>query len=203
MLVFLCLFVCFSFFFRFAELLHAPAQRIAVSKHGRSVSASNVDLEEAKTPVMAPRISAALGGSSNSIKPIAKRPPPPPIAPPAVPKEEEQHPAARLVRTPLQPHRPAPPRPPEELSTSPVASSARFCAHCGARTGDAKLCGSCGRAIVVAPAPAVAATKWKKPSTGGSGGVPASDRGSRRRQCSCGADNEVTAAQCASCKTWF
>jgi hypothetical protein len=172
---------------------------VAIAKPLQS-SAPEVDLEEAKTPVLAARVTS----SSPATKSAQRRAP-------AVEESGGETPAARTSRTPLQPRRPAPARPPEETAlaaaTAATPPASRICVHCGAR-GEAavRLCAACGRSPAAAGgsgssgAPSVAAAKWKKPVAL----VPsAMERSSRRRSCQCGADNDITAAQCASCKAWF
>lgn len=181
------------FLARFAELMHAPSPRVVVARPA-------VDLDEAKTPVLSARATSSSGWLTAKQSPRLSPSSPASASSPALPTRA----------APLTPHRPPPPRPldeappPQQHPPPPQQhplppQPQRFCAHCGARAGPdvGRLCGVCGRAVAAVPAAPAAASKWKKPVSS------APERQSRQRQCSCGADNEMTAAQCGTCKAWF
>ncbi len=110
-----------------AELLHAPAARVAVAKAARKWVApppshqATEALDEAKTPILDVR-RQQLGNSSGALM-AAKSPPPKPASASKPFSDDEEEPSAsRTSRTPLQPRRPAPPPPPlEQLSPASPA----------------------------------------------------------------------------------
>lgn len=74
--------------------------------------------------------------------------------------------------------------------------SARQCLHCNTRAErlEDRFCTKCGKPFTAGRR----ASKLVVPAF-----VSPNERSSRRRACACGADNDITAAQCVACREWF